>query len=282
MSNTPLRMIVEYYDGFAEEDRLTTGSGQLEFERTKELLGRSLPPSGLIVDVGGGSGAYGFWLASLGYAVHLIDATPRLANEALRRNNASKHPLTAVTIGDARHLGVADVSADVVLLLGPLYHLTTRRDRVTALQEARRILRPGGVLAAAGISRYAATLDGLAFHPALDTRLVAMRQRSLPDGQYRNDSGDPRYFTTAYFHRPEDLADELAEAGFIDVRVFGIEGPGWLLTDFEARWADADGRAEILNVARLLEGERSVVGMSAHLMAVGTRPLQPGETVDVP
>jgi ubiquinone/menaquinone biosynthesis C-methylase UbiE len=225
MSHASLRVIVDYYTGFAEENRLGTGSAQLEFERTKELLLRALPLRGRIIDAGGGAGAYAFWLASLGHSVHLVDATPRLAREAAGRNAASAHPVT-IAIGDARHLPIADGSADAVLLLGPLYHLTESVDRTVALREARRVLRPGGVIAAAGISRYAAILDGLVFHPALHTRLAAMRRSSLIDGQYRNDSGDSRYFTTAYFHRPEDLAEELVDAGFTDTRVLGIDGPG--------------------------------------------------------
>jgi SAM-dependent methyltransferase len=272
MSSAPLREIVEYYSNFAEETRLSTGSGQLEFERTKELLLRFLPPPpGRIIDVGGGAGAYAFWLARLGYTVRLIDATPRLAAEAARRNGTSEHPLAVIAIGDARQLPVADESADVVLLLGPLYHLTERADRIAALQQARGAVRTGGAIVVAGISRYAATLDGLAFHPALDSRLALMRHRSLASGQYRNDTNNPRYFVTAYFHRPDDLAEELTDGGLTDVRVFGIEGPGWLLPDFEARWGEPSLRDEILTVVRLLEEERSIIGASAHLLAVGVK-----------
>ncbi len=176
-----------------------------------------------------------------------------------------------ITIGDARQLPVADNAADAILLLGPLYHLTEGAERAAALLEARRVLRPGGVIAAAGICRYAALLDGLMFHPALHERLAAMRRNSLTDGQYRNTTGDSRYFTRAYFHRPEDLANELAAAGFTGAQVLGIEGPGWLLADFDARWADAAGRADILDMARSLETEPSILGVSAHLLAVGIK-----------
>ena len=68
----------------------------------------------------------------------------------------------SATLGDARKLAFPDRSADAVLLLGPLYHLTERADRLAALREARRVLRPGGVVFAAAISRFASLLDGLA------------------------------------------------------------------------------------------------------------------------
>jgi len=98
-----------------------------------------------------------------------------------------------------------------------------------------------------------------------------MRHRALVDGQYRNETDNLRYFVTAYFHRPEDLVQELAEAGYQDVRVFGVEGPCWLLPDFEARWNDLERRRDLLEVARLLEQETSIVGASAHLLAIGTK-----------
>ena len=98
-----------------------------------------------------------------------------------------------------------------------------------------------------------------------------MRDQDLRDGQHRNETNRPDYFTTAYFHRPEDLRAELEAAGFKDVGVFGVEGPGWMVSDFERRWADRDLRADIMNVARALESEPSILGASAHLLAVGQK-----------
>ena len=267
------REIVDYYTQVPEESRLKAGSSRLEFERTKELIGRFLPPPPAhIVDVGGGSGPYAFWLASLGYSVHLVDATARLVEEAGRLNDASPQPLTSIAIGDARSLSLADASVDAVLLLGPLYHLPDHPERLEALREAKRVLRTNGVVLAAGISRYAGTLDTMALNPTLEPLVVSMRHRALVDGQYRNETDNPRYFVTAYFHRPEDLVQEVADAGYQDVRVFGVEGPCWLLPDFEARWNDRERRRNLLEVARLLEQETSVVGVSAHLLAIGTKP----------
>ena len=272
MADESLREIVDFYTGTTEELRLRSGSSQLEFERTKELLHRFMPvPPARVVDVGGASGPYAFWLASLGYDVHLIDVTPRLVDVALQQNAEAPHRLASIAVGDARRLSFDERSVDAVLMFGPLYHLTEASDRLKALAEAQRVLRPKGALFAAGISRYAGTLDGIALHPTLDEHIVAIRHRAVADGQYRNDTGNSRYFTTAYFHRPEDLAEELASAGFSTVRVFGVEGPGWFLADFDARWADAAGRQNLLHVARLLEEEASLIGTSAHLLAVGYR-----------
>ena len=272
MNREPPREVVEYYTRVEEESRLTVGSSQLEFERNKELIKRLIPSRAAdIFDVGGAAGAYAFWLSSLGHRVHLVDATPRLIEHARRQNISSAHPLASIGIGAAGSLSFEDESADVVLLFGPLYHLPHREDRIAALQEARRLLRREGVILAAGISRYAGTLDGLALNPAFDEQVANMRHRAVVDGQYRNDTGNPRYFVTAYLHRPEDLSEELTDVGYRNVRVFGVEGPGWLLLDFDTRWNNPELRQGILTVARLLEEERSIIGASAHLLGVGVK-----------
>jgi SAM-dependent methyltransferase len=174
-------------------------------------------------------------------------------------------------VGDARKLPFADGFGDVVLLLGPLYHLTEPAERLRALREACRVLRPGGVMFAAAISRYASALDGLSRDLFADPAFAAIVQKDLAQGQHRNATGTWDYFTTAYFHRPEELQAEVVSAGFDCQAVLGLEGPGWFLPDFNHRWADSRKREDLLRVARALEGEASIVGFSAHLLAVATK-----------
>jgi ubiquinone/menaquinone biosynthesis C-methylase UbiE len=270
---TPLPEVLAYYARFPEESRLGLGSFRLEFERTKEILTRVLPrPPARIVDVGGAAGAYSFWLAERGYEVHLVDASPRLVDEARRRNARAATPIASLSVADARRLPQEDGSSTAVLVMGPLYHLTSAADRVASLREALRVLARGGMAVVAAISRYASALDGLARKLSLDPRFVKIRDRDLADGQHQNDTDNVDYFTTAYFHRPDDLRSELEAAGFGEVRVLGVEGPGWMLGDFDARWEDAELRRDLLDVARALEAESSIVGVSAHLLGIGRKP----------
>jgi ubiquinone/menaquinone biosynthesis C-methylase UbiE len=183
------------------------------------------------------------------------------------------HPLISCQVGDARCLDFADSVADIVLLLGPLYHLTAAVDRLQALHEAARVLKPGGWLFASAISRCASTLDGLARPLFRDPQFASMAERDLRDGQHRNVSGRIDYFTTAYFHRPEDLDSEIVSAGLELIGVFGIEGPGWLLPDVAERLANPDKREDLLRAARMLESESSIQGASAHLMGVARKPV---------
>jgi ubiquinone/menaquinone biosynthesis C-methylase UbiE len=267
---TTPREVQAFYARVPEESRLTTGASRLEFERTKEILTRLLPkPPASIVDVGGAAGAYSLWLSAQGYEVHLVDAVPRLVDEARRRSTQSATPIASFAVADARQLPQQDGSAAAVLVMGPLYHLTTEADRAACLREASRVLAPGGLLVAAAISRYASTLDGLVRKLSADPRFVEIRDRDLADGQHRNDTENLDYFTTAFFHRPDELRSELETAGLRDCRVLGVEGPGWMLQDFDARWEDAGLRQELLDVGRALEAEPSIVGVSAHLLGIG-------------
>ena len=268
----PPREVLDYYDRFPEESRLASGPFKLEFERTKHILMRLLPPApARVIDIGGAAGTYSAWLAELGYDVHLIDATPRLVAKARERNATLTRPIASISVGDARSLAELDASAAVVMIMGPLYHLPSSHDRLTALREAHRVLTSSGTIVAAGISRYASALDGFARKLALDPQFVRIRDQDLIDGQHRNPTNTLDYFTTAYFHRPEDLRAELEEAGFSEIGVLGVEGVAWMFADFESRWADEALRQDILNIAGALEAEPSIVGASAHLLGIGRK-----------
>jgi 2-polyprenyl-3-methyl-5-hydroxy-6-metoxy-1,4-benzoquinol methylase len=253
-----------YYETGVELCRLDQSYSRIEFVRTKELLTRFLPaPPARILDVGGGPGVYAEWLADQGQEVRLIDATPLHVKQALERAQGR----FSASEGDARALDEGEASYDVVLLLGPLYHLTDRADRVLALREAHRVLRPGGLVAAAAISRFASLLDGLYAGYLSDPKMREVIKGNVADGQHRSPRGSPQ-FTTAYFHRPEELSAEVEEAGFELRGVFGVEGPGWLLADR----ADEESQENILRVARELELEPAVIGASSHLLSIGRKP----------
>jgi SAM-dependent methyltransferase len=163
-------------------------------------------------------------------------------------------------------------------LLGPLYHLTEAADRAKALAEAVRVLKPGGWFFGAVISRWASVLDGLARDLFQDPRFMTIVERDLAEGQHRNPTERLDYFTTAYFHRPADAVAEAAAAGFADARIYGIEGPGWLLHDAGERMNDPRRRADLMEFAGRLESEPAVQGVSAHLLVVARKP-GGGETI---
>jgi ubiquinone/menaquinone biosynthesis C-methylase UbiE len=261
----PPEIMVFYNDG-KEVGRLFKGLGQLEFARMQEIMPKYLSPAPAVVaDIGGGPGTYACWLAASGYTVHLVDPVPLHVAQAEQASlHQPDHPLASCRVGDARRLPLADASVDAVLLHGPLYHLTARDDRLLALREVRRILRPGGVVLAVAITAYASTIMGLVHGWVWDPDYLGMIREEITTGQHRR---PPRWkvLTTAFFHHPACLAQELTEAGLQHAVTLGIQGPGWLVPDFEQNWQEAPKREILMQIARLIEHEPV---HSPHMVAV--------------
>ena len=266
--------MVEYYENTDEVARLRSDQGFLEFERTQGIIRRVIdPPPARVADVGGGPGVYAAWLAQEGYDVTLVDPIEPHVHRAQEAATAQPERSFRAIVGDARALELDDTSQDAVLLLGPLYHLVTVEDRLQALREAARVLRPGGVVVAAAISRFASLLSGAVEGFLRDPEFRRIVEQDLRDGQHR--STDDRYFTTAYFHRPDDLRDELSAAGFVDIRLLAVEGPYWMLGGLDEWRADAGSWRLLLESIGHLEAEPSLLGASAHIL--GNR--RPGMTL---
>lgn len=267
-----------HYQEGREHERLMSPHGRLEFERSKDILLRNLfKPPAKVLDLGGGTGHYSFWLANLGYEVHLVDAMQSHIETAQKLMYS--HTLASISVGDARGTKFGDDFFDMVLMFGPLYHLIEKRERLKALAEANRVLKPGGKLFAVSISRFASVHDGY-FRGLIDDGIFrAIVDRDLKDGQHRNPMNHPEYFTTTKFHEPSEFKNELQEAGFLDLSLHGVEGFGWLLPDLEKRMQP--GRQEKLMGHLLkMETEPSVIGTSAHVMAIGRKWIEAREPVE--
>ena len=135
-----------------------------------------------------------------------------------------------------------------------------------------RVVVPGGTVLAMAISRFASLFDGLAQSYLFEPAFRAMVVQDLATGVHENPTGDPRWFTSAYFHRPDELAAEATEVG-LDVReTVGVEGLAHLdpVAARSARRRPPRGPAR---TARLVEAEPSVPGVSPHVITVATPPV---------
>jgi ubiquinone/menaquinone biosynthesis C-methylase UbiE len=266
--------IIEHYNEGNESKRLfSDAAGQLELIRTQDLILQHLQnPPAVILDIGGGPGVYTNWLLSMGYDVHLVDPVPLHIEQAQSffRKNPSPSDYSA-TLGDARSLTFDDGIADAVLLMGPLYHLEKYNDRINALKEAWRVLRPGGLLFAVGISKFASAFDGLFRNLFDDPAFIDIVHNDLKDGHHRNPNNTEGYFTTAFFHHPKQLQAEIESAAFQLESLVGIEGIGWLVPDL-AKYMSHEKKDFFLNLLTRLEKENTLLGLSAHMMAVARKP----------
>jgi SAM-dependent methyltransferase len=263
--------IREHYARGQERDRLLSPFGQEEFARTCEILERALPPApATVADVGGGPGRYALLLAERGYAVHHRDLV-ELHLEQLSADAAGRGVTVESRIADARDLDLADASVHAVLLLGPIYHLPTRADRVRALAEAARVVRLGGPVFAVAVSRWAARLHGEVAErlgeefPSIReaVEVVERTGRLIPlvEGSF-----------SAYTHRPDELRDEVLAAGLELVDLVGVEGIAFALSDLGERLAEPAQRAIVLDAARAIERIPELLGVSPHLLATARRP----------
>jgi SAM-dependent methyltransferase len=260
-----------YYERGEERSRLTAGHGRLEFIRTTEIISRRLPPApALVADIGGGPGRYALWLAGLGYRVEHRDLMPLHVRQLRDEGRAAGLGGLRTAVGDARELDLDDASVDAVLLLGPLYHLRERSDRVGALREARRIVRPGGPVFAAAISRWAPRIDGqlrerlYERYPHMsDLTAEVERTGRLPPVHPGSFAG--------FCHRPRQLRGEVREAGLAVADLVGVEGPAMLLDDLTERLDDPVARGVVLDTARAVERVPELLGIGPHLLATGIR-----------
>jgi ubiquinone/menaquinone biosynthesis C-methylase UbiE len=265
--------LVDFYSQYDEQGRLAGSLGQVEFLRSQAIIQRFLPhPPALMMDVGGAAGRYSCWLARQGYQVHLVDPVLIHVQQAQAASNAQPEtPIASCTVGDARYLQWGDSSVDAVLLMGPLYHLTEAGDRKLALSEARRVLKTGGLVFAAGISRFASTIDGLTSGDFLDPAFREIMRTDLEAGQHRNPTRHPRYFMDTFFHHPNELEAEITGAGFEILGLFAIEGISYLMQNFNQNWAVESRREFLLEILSKTEQEPSLMGASPHLMCVGRK-----------
>jgi len=265
--------IQEHYHLIEEKDRLSSGIGLLEKERTQGILNRYIDKkNAVILDIGGGAGVYSIWLASLGHSVHLVDASAKHSEQAKKINEHSKEKLQSISVGDARNLDqFPNESTDVILLLGPLYHLVNKEDRVKALDECWRILKKDGLLFTAGINRYASLYDGLLRGLIDDPMFMKILKQDLCDGQHRNETNNPQYFTTAIFQLPKEMEDELRTAGFSIKKTLPVEGPLWFVESFEERWKNTQEKKKLLDILSSIENEPFSLVLTQHYVVVSAK-----------
>ena len=271
------------YNAGIERDRLRTGIGLIEFERTKEILLEKLPkPPAVIYDIGGAYGEYAWWLASLGYEVHLFDLSE--TNIAMSAELATEYPgvtLASATVCDARSIPRTDRSADAVLLMGPLYSITEYEERILAIKESCRLLKDDGLLFSAALTPYSVLVPRLACYHVDgrisgreldDPAVLSIIERALEDGCYINpEKKIASGLGSTHLHTAKALREELSMGGFDTATVHGVMGGAWLAPNLDELLANDETKAVLMKTVRMLDTHEEIIGLSGHLLAVSRK-----------
>jgi ubiquinone/menaquinone biosynthesis C-methylase UbiE len=262
-----MKNVLDYYGNYNENTRLLERC-EIEFIRTKDIISRYLPKDSVkIIDLCGASGHYAYWLAELGHEVHLMDLSPKHIKQAKQNKKLYKKNLKTIKIGDARKVNYKSGSFDIVLLMGALYHIQGKDDRMLCLNEVFRILKNGGIAIFAYISRFAAFIDIFKsdrFNEPLTQKKI---EEALYTGKVNSPDKKSNGFTTAYLHSVSEIKEELLQSNFKDVIIYGVEGFSRLI-DKEKYLNNEKNLKILLHNIRLIEQNTEIIGLSDHKIAV--------------
>ncbi len=135
-------LLENYYNKFNEDKRLDTRRGQVEFITNLKYIEEYVPVGARILDVGAGTGKYSLYLDGKGYRVEAVELVKHNLNVIKQKN-----PVLKSYLGNALDLSFLEENTyDAVLLFGPIYHLKKRSEQLKAIEEAKRLLKPNGLL----------------------------------------------------------------------------------------------------------------------------------------
>ncbi|MBT3242313.1 MAG: class I SAM-dependent methyltransferase [Bacteroidetes bacterium] len=258
--------INDFYNETSENDRLLYGLGPLEFERNQELITRYLPAqNSVIADIGGGPGIYSQWLANKGHTLHLIDPVAKHIKEAKKKAAAMQNPFQCL-LGESRKIDLPDNSVDLVISHGPLYHLLEKSDRIDSLREAKRILKPDGIILGFAINYSASTLVGLIQGLIHDHDFYELCKQELSTSIHIAPANMAGMLPSAYYHKPSQLKKEILSAGFNFLELLPVEGIIWLDNKYFETRSDALRKANMMSLLRNTESDTDLLALSPHLM----------------
>lgn len=275
-----------HYDRNAEREWERLDRHRTEFAVTCRVLADFLPPPpARVFDIGGGPGRYALHLTRQGYRITLLDLSQRCLDLALERSVAEGIYLPKPLHGNAVCLPDRDMDSnenfddlfDAVLLMGPLYHLLDSADRHAAVCEAYRVLRPGGLVFASFLTRFAPLRD-LAIHSPAWIEEYPERYRQLLESGL-NPAHATSTFPDSYFAHPDEIEPLMSSGGFVMETIQGCEGLvagheeaiNALVGELWESWVELNYRAG---------REPSLRGASDHLLYVGYKPVSPSKRDD--
>ena len=251
-------LVQEVYRRFDEDSRLTgSNAARVEFITTVRYIEKYLTPGAKILDVGAGAGEYSLYFARKGFQVSAVELAD--ANIAAFRAKMTDNDPIELVQGNALDLSQYDNdSFDIVLLLGPLYHLHKEEERLRCIEEAKRVCKPNGKIFFAFISN--------------DIVILTMQQSQtdyLMAGDY--DKETFRLYDFPFVFHTVDAARELLQKADVQVcHQVAADGVSELLKE-RINGLDEASYRQYLRYHFYICEKPECLGMSNHLLFVGSK-----------
>jgi len=252
-----------YDEKYDEWERLERH--KIEFDITKRYLDEYIVGENLkIFDIGGGPGRYSIYLAEKGHKVSLLDLSKRNIGVAKEKSAEKGITLEAYIHGNALELGKYKQEYDVVLLMGPLYHLIEEADRKTVVEGALNLLKPNGIIVASFISNYAPMLDHLKGSHSIESidELLGYLENGVSLGE--------KGFTTAYFTGHKEAKNLMNSFGLTELVFAGVENI-LCSKEKEVNMLEEREYKKWLEIAYRLSQDENLLGISEHYLYIGRK-----------
>ena len=254
-----LSNIEKHYNKHPEDLRLQRRHGIVEFETTMHHLHRFLQPGMHLLDIGAGTGRYSSALMAEGYEVKAVELVKRNI-EVFRK----REPGADVVQGDARSMPfLPSDSADITLLLGPLYHLIGDGEKVKALAEARRVTKPGGLIFVAYLMNEYSILS----YCFDEDRINGLMERGAVDEDFHICANSDELYD---YVRLSDIDRLNKMAGLRRVTIFSPDGPADYMRTRLNRMSD-ETFARFIEFQKHVSERSDLLGAGSHVVDVVTK-----------
>lgn len=257
-ASSDAELVCELYKQFDENSRLNRSpAAKVEFITTTRYIGKYLKPGNKLLDIGAGAGEYSLHYANEGYSVTAVELAD-VNIKAFEAKIEPKHDLRLIQ-GNALDLSMLDdESFDVVLVFGPLYHLSNKADRAKCICEAKRVCKPDGTILFAFISHDFIFVTELANHGSY-----------FMTGDYDHDTMRLHDFPFVFATVPE-CRDMLTSQGIRILHEVAADGVSELMAD-KINAMDAESYSQYLRYHAKCCEKPELLGMTNHLLFVGKK-----------
>jgi S-adenosylmethionine-dependent methyltransferase len=261
-----LNKIEEFYDNNTsmEWDRLD--NHPLEFEITKKILDLYISPNSKIADIGGGSGKYSFYLKQKNHTINLVDISSKNIELAKLKSNELGINLDNYIHGNSCDLSFFDDNSfDVVLCMGPLYHIFQKADRDKTIHECLRILKPNGIIIFSFISKFSLPFMVFELFPERIKEYQKYFETVANTGEM---IGKLNNGFDAYLFYPEEILEYLSNFNIKMKELSGAEG---LFAQQEKKIKELtrDLQEEWITYSFNNRSNPSILGSNNHLLYIG-------------